>query len=195
MADALDTTDMHGVVRQAVAALSGCAARTQCLNCLHADAHVAASALTSKGNPMNIRRSTLLIAATITLLLAGGLAACSDANKTAGEKVDAAVASTERKADEVKADIKEGAADVKDAAAKATASAKQMVSDATITTSVNAELAKDSSLSALKINVDSKDGRVALIGSAPDAAAKAHATQLAAAVDGVKSVDNRLMVR
>jgi hyperosmotically inducible periplasmic protein len=143
---------------------------------------------------MNIDRTTLSVAA-LTLLLAGGLAACSDSNKTAGEKVDAAVASTERKADEVKADIKEGAADVKDAAAKATASAKQMVSDATITTSVNAELAKDSKLSALKINVDSKDGRVALMGSAPDAAAKAHATQLAAAVDGVKSVDNQLTIR
>jgi osmotically-inducible protein OsmY len=136
---------------------------------------------------MNIHRTPRLAAA-LTLLLAGGLAACSDANKSAGEKVDAVVASTERKAEEMKTDVK-------DVAAKATASAKQMVSDATITTSVNAELAKDSSLSALTINVDSKDGRVALIGSAPDAAAKLHATRLAAAVDGVKSVDNQLTIR
>jgi hyperosmotically inducible periplasmic protein len=149
--------------------------------------------LNSKGHPMNIHRTTTVAA--LALLLAASLAACSDSNKTVGEKIDATVASTERKADEVKADIKEGAADAKDAAAKATASAKQMVSDATITTSVNAELAKDSKLSALKINVDSKDGRVALMGSAPDAAARAHATQLAAAVDGVKSVDNQLTIR
>ena len=105
------------------------------------------------------------------------------------------MASTERKADEVKADIKAGAADVKDAAAKATDSVKQVVSDATITTSINAELAKDKALSALKINVDTKDGRVALKGTAPDSSSKERATTLAAAVTGVASVDNQLTVR
>jgi hyperosmotically inducible periplasmic protein len=144
---------------------------------------------------MMIKRPTALAAAAMTLLLTVGVAACSDANKTAGEKIDAAVASTERKADDVKADIKAGAADVKDAAAKATDSVKQVVSDATITTSINAELAKDSKLSALKINVDSKDGRVALKGTAPDASSKERATTLAAAVTGVMSVDNQLTVR
>ncbi len=144
---------------------------------------------------MSINRTTTHAAAAIALLLVGGLAACSDANKTAGEKVDAAVASTERKADEVKADIKAGAADVKDAAAKATDSVKQVVSDATITTSINAELAKDKALSALKINVDTKDGRVALKGTAPDSSSKERATTLAAAVTGVASVDNQLTVR
>jgi hyperosmotically inducible periplasmic protein len=143
---------------------------------------------------MKINPSTKIVAA-IALLLAGGLGACSDANKTAGQKVDAAVASTERKADDIKADIKVGAAEVKDAATQAATSAKKMISDATITTSVNAELAKDSKLSALKINVDTQEGHVVLNGSAPDAAAKVHATQLAAAVDGVMSVDNRLTVK
>lgn len=135
------------------------------------------------------------IAAAITLLLAAGLAACSDANKTTGQKVDDAVSTTERKADEVKADMKEGAADVKGAVADATSATKKVISDAAITTSINAELAKDSSLSALKINVDSKDGRVALNGTAPDAPSKERATTLAAGVDGVMSVDNRLTVR
>jgi osmotically-inducible protein OsmY len=131
----------------------------------------------------------------MALLLAASLAACTDANKTAGQKVDAAVATTERKADEVKAEIKEGAADVKGAVLDAAAATKKVISDAAITTSVNAELAKDSKLSALKINVDSKGGRVALNGSAPDASSKERATTLAAAVDGVMTVDNRLTVR
>jgi predicted secreted protein len=143
---------------------------------------------------MKMNRTTTLAAA-MTLLLGVGMAACSDANKTAGQKLDSAVATSEHKADDVKADIKAGAADVKDAAMKATDSVKQVVSDAAITTSINAELAKDSSLSALKINVDSKDGRVALKGTAPDTTSKERATTLAASVTGVMSVDNQLTVR
>jgi len=143
---------------------------------------------------MKMNRTTTLAAA-MTLLLSVGMAACSDANKTAGQKLDSAVATSEHKADDVKADIKAGAADVKDAAMKATDSVKQVVSDAAITTSINAELAKDSSLSALKINVDSKDGRVALKGTAPDTTSKERATTLAASVTGVMSVDNQLTVR
>ena len=145
---------------------------------------------------MKSQHSTNLAAvlATVTLLL-GAVAACSDSNQTAGQKIDAAVASSERKADQIKAEIKQGAAEVKETAGKATASAKQMASDATITSSVKLALAKDASLSALKIDVDTQDGRVALNGTAPDAAAKTRASKLAEAVSGVALVDNRLTVR
>ena len=144
----------------------------------------------------NNRHATNLFTTTAVIaVLLGSVAACTDSNQTAGQKVDAAVASTERKADEIKADLKQGAAELKDAAGQATASAKHMASDATITSSVNVALAKDASLSALKIDVDTHDGRVALSGTAPDAAAKARATTLAEAVSGVTSVDNRLTVR
>ena len=144
---------------------------------------------------MKTQRTTI-VGAAVALLLAGGLAACNnDSNKTAGQKVDAAVASTEQKADEAKSSIKQGATDVKDAATSAMKATTQVLGNAAITTSVNAALAKDSSLSALKIDVDTRDGQVTLNGTAPDAAAKQRATKLAEAVDGVKSVDNRLMVR
>jgi hyperosmotically inducible protein len=129
------------------------------------------------------------------LLLAGALAACSDSNKTAGQKLDAVVANTESKAAEAKADAKAGGAEVKDAMKETATNVKQAVADATIVTAINAELAKDSALSALKINVDSRDGAVTLNGTAPDEAAKVHATQLATSVTGVKSVDNRLTTR
>ena len=145
---------------------------------------------------MKTRHSTNLAAvmATVTLLLSA-VVACSDSNQTVGQKVDAAVASSERKADQIKADIKRGAADVKETASQATASAMQMAKDATLTSSVKLALAKDASLSALKIDVETHDGRVALNGVAPDAAAKARATTLAHAVTGVTSVDNRLTLR
>ena len=83
----------------------------------------------------------------------------------------------------------------KNATADATAKMGDKIDDAMITTSVKTELAKDASLSALSINVDTTGGRVALKGSAPTAAAKAQATTLAQNVKGVVSVDNQLMIK
>ena len=139
--------------------------------------------------------STTPVAAALAMALMAGIAACGKTDQTAGQKLDTAVAATERKADEAKADMKQGANDVKAAAADATKAVKQVVSDATITTGINAELAKDSALSMLKINVDSKDGHVQLNGTAPDLSAKERATTLAAGVSGVVSVDNHLTIK
>ena len=66
--------------------------------------------------------------------------------------------------------------------------------DAAITVAVNAALAKDDQLSALRINVDTVDGRVSLAGAAPNEAARDRATTLAQQVEGVKSVENRLAI-
>ena len=60
---------------------------------------------------------------------------------------------------------------------------------------MNAELAKDQTLSALRINVDTTSGHVVLRGTAPSTTARDHATTLAASVKGVNSVDNKLEVR
>jgi hyperosmotically inducible protein len=67
-----------------------------------------------------------------------------------------------------------------------------MIDDAQIVTKVNAALAADTDLSALKIDVDSKNGMVTLKGKAPDAAAKDRAEQLVKSMQDVKSVDNQL---
>lgn len=72
--------------------------------------------------------------------------------------------------------------------------AGDMVKDAAITTAVNAQLAADSSLSALNIDVDTNNGSVILRGTAPDATAKEQATTLAKSIDGVTKVDNQLVV-
>lgn len=89
---------------------------------------------------------------------------------------------------------REAGAAVADATRSAADQASDKVSDAVITTSVNAELAKDPTLSSLRIDVDTDAGRVALKGTAPDPKAKERATQIASGVKGVVSVDNQLTV-
>ena len=136
--------------------------------------------------------TTVAIAMAATL----GLAACDRAqeDRSVGQKVDSAVAKVEQKTDQAVAEVKKDAAVARESTSKALDSAGSKIKDATITTSINAELAKDSSLSALKINVDTSSGRVSLRGTAPDAAAREHATQLAQRVDGVVSVENQLQI-
>ena len=127
-----------------------------------------------------MKTTSHLMAALVTAALAGvALTGCNkpDDGRTAGQKLDSVIAKTEQKSADTKAEV------------------KQDVNDATITASVNAELAKDSELSALRINVDTNHGNVSLRGSAPDATARDRATQLASAVQGVSNVDNQLVVR
>ena len=67
--------------------------------------------------------------------------------------------------------------------------------DIGITASISSQFAKDPDLSAIKIDVDTKNGAVTLNGPAPTAAAKDKASTIAKAVKGVISVDNKLMVK
>jgi len=141
------------------------------------------------------------------LVAAVALTACNNRNddRTAGQKVDSAVATAKQEGAEAKSDAskawdktkensREAAQDVKQGTNDAMDKTAAAVSDAAITASVNAELAKDSKLSALKIDVDTSHGRVALKGTAPDAASKERATQIASAVKGVTGVDNQLRI-
>jgi osmotically-inducible protein OsmY len=82
----------------------------------------------------------------------------------------------------------------RNASENAAAKLGDKIDDAMITTSVKSELAKDAKLSALKINVDTTQGRVSLKGTAPSNEAREHATTLAQNVKGVVSVDNQLKV-
>ncbi len=123
------------------------------------------------------------------------LIGCSKTDQMdARNATDRSMASAEQKTREAGADAKAGMERAKDATSNAAAKVGDKVDDAMITTSVKTELAKDSSLSALKINVDTDQGRVALKGTAPSSAAREHATVLAQNVKGVVSVDNQLKV-
>ena len=135
-------------------------------------------------NNISMLRPSVVLAAAAAALT---LAACDD-NRSVGQNVDRGLASAERKTEQV-------ASDARQATANATAKASEQVADASITTAINAEYAKDDRLSAIKIDVDTNDGRVTLTGSAPDAASKERATMLANNVKGVKAVDNKLDVK
>jgi osmotically-inducible protein OsmY len=76
-----------------------------------------------------------------------------------------------------------------------TAKAGQAIDDTSITAAVKAGILAEPGLKVLKIDVDTKDGRVTLTGSAdsPDAVKKAE--QIASNVNGVKGVENRLTVQ
>lgn len=139
------------------------------------------------------RRLTLLAA----VVAAIGLAACGreDDARTAGERVDDTVGQVDQRTDTAQERIAEGAAEIKQDAQQATTETRDAVHDAAITAAVNAELARDSELSALKIDVDTVGGRVALKGTAPNEAARERATQLAQGVDGVSAVENQLLVQ
>jgi len=137
--------------------------------------------------------ASLLLAALVSSL---ALVACDKRDdQTAGQKLDSAIAKSERKADQAQV-ATENAADraeqkIENATNKMTAKAE----DIAITAKVNAALAGDPQLSAIKIDVDTVDGRVNLSGFAPDAASRDRATDLTKAVNGVLSVDNKLAVR
>ena len=154
----------------------------------------------------------------VATLAALTLAACGrDDPRTAGQQLDSTIAKVEQKAGQIKAEAQVDAAKAQARTEVAANKAGQAINqtmgkvatqventaevvadklaDASITTRVNAELAKDTTLSVLRINVDTVNGKVLLRGSAPSSLARDRATMLVAKVKGVNAVDNQLDVR
>lgn len=141
----------------------------------------------------------LTASAAAVLLASLALAGCNRAGDRETARTDNAPvvvdrSDVSRNVDAAKKSADTAVADAQDAARNAGEAAGAKVSDAVITTSVNAELVKDPTLSALRIDVDTSAGRVALKGAAPSEAARERATRIASAVKGVVSVDNQLRV-
>ncbi|MCE3232763.1 MAG: hypothetical protein K0R98_1020 [Rickettsiaceae bacterium] len=76
-----------------------------------------------------------------------------------------------------------------DSATKESRPVKTVAHDAAITTEINAKFVADDSVSALKINVDTRNGNVKLTGTANSEQARERAISIAKAVKGVVSVD------
>jgi len=72
--------------------------------------------------------------------------------------------------------------------------AGNMVGDAGITTAVKTKMLADTTVSGLKIDVDTKDGVVILIGNVASAAEKRRALEIARETNGVKSVRDELKI-
>ena len=76
-----------------------------------------------------------------------------------------------------------------------TQSVKENVSDSVITTKIKAEFAKDKTVSAMHVKVDTDDkGVVTLSGNAKSKAEADHAVKIARDTQGVKSVTNDIVI-
>jgi len=165
-----------------------------------------------------IQRKSLIAASAAALVL--GLAACGRADDRTAATHESATSQTEQvardtreqareTAREAREETREARQDAREATASADASidraardtramgaaAANKVDDAGITAKVNAALAGDKELSALRIDVDTRDGVVTLSGPAPSASAKERAAELALKVEGVASVNNQLTIK
>jgi hyperosmotically inducible periplasmic protein len=108
--------------------------------------------------------------------------ASSDPNAPASEQMKAAGQ-----------EMKSAGSDTAAAATDAYHGTKRAVKDTTITAEVKAALEKDK-LPASDIHVHTRGGVVTLKGNVPSPDMAAQAAQVAQQTDGVKSVDNKLMV-
>jgi osmotically-inducible protein OsmY len=95
---------------------------------------------------------------------------------------------------EQQTDVAQAGREVGAATSRVAGATADKAKDATITASVKSAFMAEPTLSALRIDVDTSDGRVVLRGSAPDATARGRAAQLARGVDGVVAVENQLVV-
>ena len=137
--------------------------------------------------------------------LALGLAACGKTEEpTVGQRLDSAVEKTEQAAADARVKtesamqsaetrMEQGAANAEATAKDATNTARGAIDNATITAQVDAGLAKDPDLSALKINVETVNGKVTLNGPAPSTVARDRAEAIAKSVTGVTSVNYQLV--
>jgi osmotically-inducible protein OsmY len=80
------------------------------------------------------------------------------------------------------------------AVTKGQESTGQYVDDATITTRVKARFAKDPTVSAMRIKVETMKGAVQLSGNAKSEAERDQAVQLARSVPGVTDVKNNIQI-
>ncbi|MGH8718210.1 MAG: BON domain-containing protein [Burkholderiales bacterium] len=71
----------------------------------------------------------------------------------------------------------------------------EVIDDATITAKIKTALLAEDDVKALRINVDTLEGKVTLTGSAESREQIEQAGEIAAGVAGVKSVDNRLALK
>jgi hyperosmotically inducible periplasmic protein len=141
---------------------------------------------------MNMMRPHTLA---IALLLAFPLAACNKANpnETVGQKLDRAVDTTKEKVAAAGDKIEQKTDQI--ANKIETSETKEKLDDTAITASVKAGLLKDPDLSAIKIEVETTNGVVALNGVADNPVARDRAGTIAKSVKGVNEVHNNVVVR
>ncbi len=74
-------------------------------------------------------------------------------------------------------------------------SSGQVVDDATITTKVKAKIADENIMRGIAVSVETFEGNVTLTGAVETSQQKKRAEEVAKSVDGVRAVNNLLMIR
>lgn len=138
----------------------------------------------------------LAAVSSIAMLLA--LSACGDRETTPDPRAESSSQVTGQ-ATELSKDEMRDADTAAMGAGKSTSGADttlgQKIDDAQIVTKIKSEFAADNDISAMAIDVDSKDGMVTLSGTVPNSEAKVRADKIAKGTKDVKSVNNLLEVK
>jgi osmotically-inducible protein OsmY len=128
------------------------------------------------------------------IVLAAGLIACDKPGpaETAGKKIDQAIENTGEKIGAATEMVGEK---LGEQVAKTSENLGGAMDDAEITTKVKAAIFAEPGLKTLQISVDTVNGVVTLSGSVDSQSKSDMAKALAAAVDGVTKVENRLELK
>jgi osmotically-inducible protein OsmY len=128
------------------------------------------------------------------IVLAAGLIACDKPGpaETAGKKIDQAIENTGEK---IGAATEMAGEKLGEQVAKTSENLGGAMDDAEITTKVKAAIFAEPGLKTLQISVDTVNGVVTLSGSVDSQSKSDMAKALAAAVDGVTKVENRLELK
>lgn len=114
-------------------------------------------------------------------------AACASARRSGSTVKDATVATGQK--------VEEKTEQAADATADKTKELARVVDDATITSAIKMKLARDQTVKASSIDVDTKNGNVTLTGNVGSQTEANRAIELARAVEGVKDVKSNLTVK
>ncbi len=113
---------------------------------------------TSSSSPSRSPRVIAILSATA---LAFGLAACDrNDGQTVGQKIDSTIERTGEAASDAQRRMEAAAAEASQASRQAAARAAEVMDDAGISAKVKAGLAEDAELSAIRIDVDTRNGIV-----------------------------------
>ncbi len=164
----------------------------------HADQRAPAAASATMRPPEFRPRRRRWPGVLAAMLIGGAIAALMVSSyyeeQTIGQRIDDTIAVAGQTVQQGVQDVKAGAEAVADKGVQAGERIADKLDDAGITAAVKTALAADPSLSALAIDVTTRDGVVALQGPAPDAQSRERAGVLAAAPKGVVRVDNQLVI-
>jgi osmotically-inducible protein OsmY len=138
----------------------------------------------------------LMAVSSVAVLLA--LGACGDRETTADPRAESSSQVTGQSTELSKDEKRDSGTSVMGAgkeSGSADTTLGQKLDDAQIVTKIKSEFAADKDISAMAINVDSKDGVVTLTGTVPNSEAKVRADQIAKGKKDVKTVHNQLEVK